>query len=253
MERKTSPKETLQQEEQTKQHLQKIIQHKQETRSAPQRRLDPNAIRSTSLRTNKNGLPFETQQALLINVLRYQGLDEFARGTCDSNPALFGDHASKKRKACQDKRRKYLRLYRLKPKKFLELCAKFGAVPVDGENPDKRTLKPDTLHSCCSSDSSASDASSSDASSTDDVSSVNTSNRSGIVPFKGFEDLSIASSKNKSHRTVLKARDTNIRSDIPHCQVLVPPRTTMSHRKASKLLRYGKLFCTLYILIVDEY
>jgi hypothetical protein len=84
-----------------------------------------------SLKTNRNGLPFNTQKALLANVSRFRGLDDFAKDTCDKNPDLFGLRNSKKRKACQDKRRHFLDIYRTNPSKFLELCAEFDTVAED--------------------------------------------------------------------------------------------------------------------------
>jgi hypothetical protein len=45
----------------------------------------------SQLSTNRNGLPISTQRALLANVARFHGLDDFARDTCDKNKGLFGE------------------------------------------------------------------------------------------------------------------------------------------------------------------
>lgn len=87
-----------------------------------------------ALSTNKNGLPFYTQQALLSNVCQFRGLDDFSRDTCDSNTALFGERNSKLRKACQDKRRHFIEIYRNNPTKFLQLCADFDTLAIGVDN-----------------------------------------------------------------------------------------------------------------------
>jgi hypothetical protein len=66
------------------------ISSSQETRTkTTKQKLKASAV--PAYKICKQGLPLETQKALLDNVLRYQGFDDFARGTCDHNPALFGE------------------------------------------------------------------------------------------------------------------------------------------------------------------
>jgi hypothetical protein len=88
------------------------------------------------LLSNRNGLPFKTQTAILANVCRFRGLDDFARDTCDKNPELFGVRNSRLRKACQDKRRHFVETFRNDPDKFVQLCAEFDTL-ADGVHKNK--------------------------------------------------------------------------------------------------------------------
>ena len=92
------------------------------------------------LNTNKNGLPLSTQRALLANVARFHGLDDFARDTCDKNPGLFGERSSKKRRACQDKRRHFIEIYKHNRERFIQLCSEFEALEAE-----EKTQKPSSF------------------------------------------------------------------------------------------------------------
>jgi hypothetical protein len=78
--------------------------------------------------TNKNGLPIEVQKEILFNVARFEGYDDFVRGTCDGNPSLFGEKGSKRRKACYSKRQRLIDLRNYNPVKFSDLCVSFGLI-----------------------------------------------------------------------------------------------------------------------------
>jgi hypothetical protein len=104
---------------------QKVSTYLQEQQENKKRSGTPDIHPSSSLGSNKKGLPFATQQAILSNVSRYRGLDDFVRETCDKNPRVFGEKNSKLRRACQDKRRHFLEIYHNNPSRFVQLCAEF--------------------------------------------------------------------------------------------------------------------------------
>ena len=92
-----------------------------------------NVRRVSKLRTNRNGLPVEVQRALLANVLNFQGLDNFARDTCDGNTVIFGKRSSPRRTACQAKHRHFLDIYNSSPSEFLKLCNCFAIAVQDNK------------------------------------------------------------------------------------------------------------------------
>jgi hypothetical protein len=87
-----------------------------------------NNLSPSTLATNKNGLPFLLQKIILINVWKFQGVDDFVRDVCNADPSTFGERNSSRRKACLQKRRHFVRLQINEPHKFKELCSAFQIV-----------------------------------------------------------------------------------------------------------------------------
>jgi hypothetical protein len=159
---------------QQKQQQQHKLQLLKQSQRKLERQLQINSENSPpppALLTNKNGLPFKTQKAILENVIRFRGFDEFARDTCDRNPSVFGPRNSKLRKACQDKRRHFVDLHRNHPDKFLALCSEFDTVadfvkkpvPVASSSSTVAAVKnpPKSTSVCASGESSSSSSESS--------------------------------------------------------------------------------------------
>lgn len=96
--------------------------------------------RNRPFKTNKNGLPADTQLALLQNVLEFQGEDNF-KETCNKNHPLYGTPNSNKRKATQSKRYTFIKLHDNDPVEFLKLCSEFG-VSIPSSDNKKTTSKP---------------------------------------------------------------------------------------------------------------
>jgi hypothetical protein len=207
------------------------------------------------LSTNKNGLPFETQRALLYNVSRFQGHDDFAKGTCDKNPELFGERASKKRKACQDKRRQYIQLLQKYPQKFVQLCSEFNTLAnttATAINQQKDTAGQVSdvsssnlafsLYRDCggySSDLSTPpvDPDCKEEGSSDSESSEDSSASSVVVSYKKKKIVRVSTPPKKTTRSVSTPKATN-RS------------AKMSQRKAQRQLGFGKIIFNFYLLLL---
>ena len=170
--------------------------------------------------TNKNGLPFETQQALLLNVSRFQGHDDFAKGTCNSNLSLFGEPASKKRKACQDKRRQYIQLLQKDPQKFLQLCAEFDAL--------------------------AATATATTTTTTTTTNKLQTEEEKVVASFdtnwayRDRESYSSDSSRVASNKTESDTDQSEASSIVSQKKKKKAAKEKMSHRKVQKMIGFGK-------------
>jgi hypothetical protein len=106
---KTNDKQQQQQKQQKKK------QQKQ------QQEAEGDNIQSPGSRTNKNGLPFEVQQAIVDSVLKGRGHNSFCRNVCD-NPFLFGKRNTILRRRCTDRRQYLANLFENEPQQFLEVC-----------------------------------------------------------------------------------------------------------------------------------
>jgi hypothetical protein len=172
--------------------------------------------------------------------LRFRGHDNFSRDICDNNTELFGERNTKLRKACQDKRRHFIEIYRRNPTKFLQLCSEFDTLAQHIKS-NKQGEEQQFLEATRSFAHRLSNIDSSDDSFVSDTASTASDQEQESTAGTSSEAEKNATKKKPAQKSTPLRFDaaTLTASTLLKLRPAVMPTHTMSHRNSSKS-RNGK-------------